>query len=94
MQPLHQRRIFSKTEKLHGYGQAWALTHFLIERHFDQLMTYYRRLGDLPPDLVFNPEVLRLVFDEVFGSDREALDAEWRAYMRSLKTNVDEILGE
>jgi hypothetical protein len=84
----------SMDEKLHGYGQAWALTHFLIERHFDQLMTYYRRLGDLPPDLVFNPEVLRLVFDEVFGSDREALDAEWRTYMRSLKTNVDEILGE
>jgi hypothetical protein len=80
--------------KLHGYGQAWALTHFLIERHFDQLMTFYRRLGDMPPDLVFSPEVLKLVFDEAFGPDRNALDAEWRAYMRSLKTNVEEILTD
>ena len=24
--------------KLHGYGQAWALTHFLMEKHFDKFI--------------------------------------------------------
>ncbi|MCH5376394.1 MAG: DUF1570 domain-containing protein, partial [Planctomycetes bacterium] len=42
-------RIFDTAEELehtlHGYGQSWALTHFLMERHFGQLMAYYRRLG-------------------------------------------------
>ncbi|MEX2025797.1 MAG: DUF1570 domain-containing protein, partial [Pirellulaceae bacterium] len=77
---------------LHGYGQAWALTHFLMEKRFDEFMTFYRRLGEMPPDVVLSPQVLTQLFDEVFGKDRTALDREWRAYMRSLKTDVDIVL--
>ena len=79
---------------LHGYGQAWALTHFLMDRHFEELMTYYRRLGEMPPDVILSSEVLTDLFDEAFGDDREALDAEWRSYMGSLKTDLDRILNE
>ncbi len=79
---------------LHGYGQAWALTHFLMERHFQKFMAYYRRLGQMPPDIIFSPESLNKVFDEVFGSDRRALDAEWRAYMRGLKTEIQRLTEE
>ena len=87
-------RARSHKANLHAYGQAWALTHFLMERHFDQLMTYYRRLGEMPPDMLLSPEVLAQVFSEACGGDRQALDLEWRAYMRSLKTDVDKILTE
>lgn len=78
---------------LHGYGQAWALTHFLIEKHFDELMRFYKELGELPPDIEFTPEVLNPLFDRAFGTDRPSLDQEWRSYMRSLKTDVEEVLG-
>lgn len=78
---------------LHGYGQAWALTHFLVEKHFDQLMRFYKELGELPPDINFTPEVLNPLFDRAFGGDRAGLDQEWRSYMRSLKTDVEEVLG-
>jgi hypothetical protein len=78
---------------LHGYGQAWALTHFLVEKHFDELMGFYKALGELPPDINFNPEVLNAIFDRTFGGDRQSLDQEWRSYMRSLKTDTEEVLG-
>jgi hypothetical protein len=80
--------------KLMGYGQSWALTHFLMDRHFKELMTYYRRLGEMPPDIVFSPALLNKLFDGVFTSNRKALDAEWRSYMRGLRTDIQEITGE
>jgi len=77
---------------LHGYGQAWALTHFLMERHFKDFMTYYKRLGEMPPDIVLSPAILNKLFDASFQTSRSDLDVEWRAYMRSLKTDVDQVL--
>jgi hypothetical protein len=79
---------------LHGYGQAWALTHFLMERHFDKFMEFYRRLGEMPPDCTLTAPILTELFDEVFGKDRVALDADWRDYMNSLKTDIELVLGE
>ena len=85
-------RIFDTAAELehtlHGYGQAWALTHFLMERHFDKLMAYYRRLGEMPPHVMLNPEVLTGLFNEIFGEDRAPLELEWRNYMRSLRTDL------
>ena len=79
--------------KLHAYGQAWALTHFLLDRHFDKIFAYYRALGELPRDLQLNPDFLKQLFNRVFAEDRKALDQEWRLYMDSLKTDLDVILG-
>jgi hypothetical protein len=80
--------------KLHGYGQAWALTHFLMERHFDELMVYYRRLGEMPPDIKLSQDVLKKLFGEAFGEERSRLDIEWRNYMAGLKTDTQRILEE
>jgi Protein of unknown function (DUF1570) len=77
---------------LHGYGQSWALTHFLMEKHFDKFMTFYRRLGELPPDTFLSSEVINQLFDESIELDRGLLDNQWRLYMRSLKTDVELIL--
>lgn len=79
--------------RLHGYGQSWALTHFLMERYFEQLMTYYRRLGEMPPDIVFSPDLLTKMFNDTFKGNRRALDSEWRSYMRGLKTEIEEVTG-
>lgn len=80
--------------KLHAYGQAWAITHFLMEKHFTKFITYYRRLGEMPPDIVLSPELLTKLFDEIFGTDRQTLDDEWRDYMSSLKTDMEIITKE
>jgi hypothetical protein len=79
---------------LHAYGQAWALTHFLLENHLDKFMEYYRRLGEFPPDTPLSAEVLTKLFNEIFGEDHDALEIEWRGYMRSLKTDMELILDE
>ena len=72
-----------------GYGQAWALTHFLLEKHFDGFINFYRRLGEMPPDVQLSQEILNKMFDECLQIERAALDAQWRAYMRSLKTDLE-----
>jgi len=82
----------SHGEKLHGYGQAWALTHFLMERHFDEFMAFYRRLGEMPPDTFLSQDIINQVFDDAVSVGRDALDREWRAYMATLKTDLDLIL--
>lgn len=78
--------------KVHGYGQAWALTHFLMERHFEEFIAFYRRLGEMPPEVQFSQEVLTSVFNECIKKDRRGLDIEWRTYMRGLKTDMEIIL--
>ncbi len=78
-----------------GYGQAWALTHFLMERHFDRFMTFYRRLGEMPPDLILSAEVVNALFDESFrGVPRKSLEDEWRAYMTRLRTDLELVLED
>jgi uncharacterized protein DUF1570 len=77
---------------LHGYGQAWALTHFLMEKHFDKFLLFYRRLGEMPPDTILSQEIVNQIFDEAIGIDRAILDQQWRTYMSGLKTDVELLL--
>lgn len=76
--------------KLHGYGQAWALTHFLMENHLKDFVAYYRMLGEMPPDVTLSSELLTELFDKTFP-DRTQLEQEWRAFMRTLKTDMDKV---
>jgi len=78
---------------VHGYSQAWGLTHFLMEKHFDKFLAFYRRLGEMPPNLPLSQETLNEIFDECFaGHDRRDLDAQWHSYMSDLKTDIELIL--
>jgi hypothetical protein len=64
-----------------------------MEKHFERFMSFYRRLGEMPPDLVLSADALNELFDEAFsGIDRRALDDEWHAYMARLKTDIEIIL--
>jgi hypothetical protein len=80
-------------QQVAGYGQAWALTHFLLEHHFDGFMAFYRRLGEMPPDTRLSAEVVNQIFDEEIKVKRPILDQQWRAYMRTLRTDVEEVLN-
>ncbi|MCY2968308.1 MAG: DUF1570 domain-containing protein [Planctomycetota bacterium] len=73
---------------VHGYGQAWALTHFLMETRIDKFVAYYRTLGDMPASTPLNPDLLYEIFSSVFGDDQKTLDQDWRAYMRALQTDM------
>jgi hypothetical protein len=77
-------------------AQAWSLTHFLFENHAPELMSYYRILGDMPPDVRLNPDLLGHVFSRAFGDEHVALQQEWRGYMRTLKSDIErmEAAGE
>lgn len=79
---------------LHGYGQGWALTHFLMDQRFEEFMGFYRRLGEMPPHTLLTGEVVLNTFDSSFAGGRENLELQWRAYMRKLKTDLEEILDE
>lgn len=76
---------------LAAYGQAWALTHFLMETRFEQLMDYYDKLAQIPEredwDAETQAELLK-TFTETFG-EPETLEVEWRRYMRGLKTDME-----
>jgi hypothetical protein len=78
-----------KSNLLHGYGQAWALTHFMLENHIKEFVGFYRMLGEMPPDVRLNPDLLQQLFSRVFGSDHKSLNQEWRSYMRTLKTDLE-----
>ncbi len=87
--------------QLPAYGQAWSLTHFLFNERFDQLIKFYRELQKYPEEMKatddesFRARAIKLVeiFDASFG-DRTQLELEWRRYMRTLKTDTDELLEE
>ncbi len=39
----------SRGATLHAYGQAWALTHFLMAKHFDELFDWYMLIAKKKP---------------------------------------------
>jgi hypothetical protein len=79
--------------RLYAYAQSWALTHFLLETRLEKTVTFYRRLGELPPDEVLSSDVLNALFDEVFQEDRASLDKAWREHMARLKPEFEAAKG-
>ena len=91
-------RVFmdAATDEAHAaaYGQAWALTHFLMERYFDKLIELYRSLAQIRSDKPLSAEKNTEVFDKVFGDVKAQLTVEWRNYMATLKTDLERVLEE
>ncbi|MCU0713041.1 MAG: DUF1570 domain-containing protein [Pirellula sp.] len=75
---------------LDAYGYAWALTHFLMERRFQDLIQYYLKCSELQGDEAgrINRSELVNVFTESFGDIRK-LEQEFHLYMDTLKTDVE-----
>jgi hypothetical protein len=78
-------------EESDAYGQAWALTHYLMENKPEQLAEYYRRASEIEvSDEPIERKVLVDLFAEVFG-DLKKLELDWHLYMESLKTDFDRL---
>ena len=84
----------SHEEVLNAYSQAWALNHFLMAHHFDKLMKYYQLLAKRKAKVgkMFPPEKNIAAFKKIFGDDLKTLNAQWRRYMRDLKTDVERVV--
>lgn len=87
-------RAASHGAVLHAYGQAWALTHYLMEDRFGELTAYWRNLARLPADMVISEHTVTECFDAAFGKDRTILDQEWRRHMNGLQTDTDKLRKE
>jgi len=87
-------RAGSHESLLHAYGQSWALTHFLMAEHFPKLVEWYQLVAAKPAQDSLNEQELVELFDQVFGKDRAALDRQWRRYMDSLKTDLEEVVSQ
>lgn len=90
-------RVFSKAgtldAMLHGYGQAWALTHFLMNRHFEELVKYYQLVAAIKSEENLEPDEYEDLFAQAFGQDLDSLEEEWRKYMSSLQTDLEKVIG-
>lgn len=74
-----------------GYAFGWALTHFMIENHLKEFVAFYRILGEVPSNVILSPDLLLKLFRHVYGPNLAALDAEWKIYMKSLKTDLEKL---
>ena len=90
-------KVFSRAgdmgAMLHGYGQAWALTHFLMNHHFEELIKYYQLVAAVESEEQLEPEKYEELFAEAFEGDLDSLESEWRSYMTGLKTDLEKIIG-
>jgi Protein of unknown function (DUF1570) len=77
-----------------AYGQAWALTHFLMNNRTDQLVQFYREMATDTEDTERDDQwrnKLLATFVECFG-DMDALELEWQRYMRNLRTDRESLM--
>ena len=78
-------------EEVDAYGQAWALTHYLMENKPEKLVEYYRRTSELDASQgSIQRKELVDIFADVFG-DLNKLEAQWHLYMQSLETDIDRL---
>ena len=75
-------------QAVEAYGQAWALTFFLMETRFDKLIAYYQKCSQFEDDLSAESRIK--VFTESFG-DLQSLEQEFHRFMKTLKSDVDRL---
>src|SRR5262249_42502850 len=56
----------AKEEVTRARAYAWSLTYYLAKYHLDELLAYYREMGNLPPDLELDGRTLLLTFAKSF----------------------------
>jgi len=78
----------TQEEAVEAYGQAWALTYFLMETRFNKLIEYYKKSTEF--DIEASPQLRIDAFTEIFG-DMRRLEREFHMFMESLKSDIDRI---
>ena len=68
-----------------GYGEAWALTYFLIKTKRKQYTAYLKRVSDGKPSAELTPRERIEMFEESFDMTLVALDKAFVTYMRRIR---------
>jgi hypothetical protein len=56
----------AKEDVTRARAYAWSLTYYLAKYHLDELLAYFRDMGNLPPDLELDGQTLLLTFARSF----------------------------
>jgi hypothetical protein len=74
------RRFLDPKQALDAYGEAWALTYFLIRQHPKEFLAYVRMLSAKKPLMQDGPKGRVEDFCQAFG-ELSKIDAEFLRYM-------------
>ena len=80
----NDKRFRDPKQAADAYGEAWALTYFLIRRHSKQYVEYLRALSAKKPLLEDGPEKRIALFERCFG-DLKKLDTEFVRSMAQVR---------
>jgi hypothetical protein len=78
------KRFREGKQSIDAYGEAWALTYFLIRQHPKEYVAYLRMLSEKKPLLTDPPETRLDQFQKFFG-DIDKLNADFLRYMSRLR---------
>jgi hypothetical protein len=68
-----------------AYAEAWALSHFLIQRKKEAYIKYLTMLAAKPRLVINTPEERLAEFRAAFGADLDHLNSEFLKHVRKLK---------
>ena len=68
-----------------AYAEAWALSHFLIQRKKDAYIKYLTMLAAKPRLVIDTPEERLAEFRAAFGADLDQLNSELLKHVRKMK---------
>ena len=87
-----RQRMMTQTESLllkqaltpTDYAQAWALTHYLAQKHGADFVNFLKAMSQIPPLQPRTPEENLAEFRRYFGDDLTKLDKKLDEYIRKL----------
>ncbi len=72
------------------YAESWGLVYFLRQRHPDAFLTYVDKLRSPDHESARGPERNLKLFQAAFGDDLVKLETEWREFLDSVRTPLEE----
>lgn len=79
------RRFRSEATALPAYGEAWALTYFLIRTRRRDYLKYLAKLSEGKPLGVTSPRDRITMFEDAMGTSLGQIDAQFLRYMRRVR---------
>ncbi len=87
-----RQRMMTQTESLllkqsltpTDYAQAWALTHYLAQKHGADFVNFLKAMSQIPPLQARTPQANLAEFRRYFGTDLTKLDKKLDEYIRKL----------
>ncbi len=78
-------RLRDARTALDAYAEAWALNHYLLQKHPREYLAYLQTLAAKQPLLWDDPEARLREFRDAFGSDLDELDADFLRHVDKLR---------